>query len=54
MFESVDARTNIRTNGRQLESNPISSPRAFGSGKLIKQPFLPQQDGIKTREDTKD
>ena len=30
MFESVDA----RTDGRRLEYHPISSPGAFGSGKL--------------------
>ena len=30
MFESVDA----RNDGRRLEYHPISSPGAFGSGKL--------------------
>ena len=30
MSESV----NGRTDGRRLESHPISSPRAFGSGEL--------------------
>ena len=30
MFESVDR----RMNGRRLESHPISSSRAFGSGEL--------------------
>ena len=30
MFESVDA----RTDGRRLESHPINSRRAFGSGEL--------------------
>ena len=34
MFESVDARTNRRTDGRRLESHTISSPWAFGSGEL--------------------
>ena len=38
MFKSVNARTDGQTNarmeGRQLESHPLSSPRAFGSGEL--------------------
>ena len=34
MFESVDARTDAHTDGRQLESHTISSPWAFGSGEL--------------------
>ena len=36
MFESVDARTHGRTDGRRLESHTISSSRAFGSGALKK------------------
>ena len=35
MFESVNRCTDRRTGGRQLESKPISSPMAFGSGELI-------------------
>ena len=42
MSESVkagtDRPTNGRTDGRRLESHPISSPKAFGSGELIIQP----------------
>ena len=34
MFESVDARTHEHTDGRWLESHPISLFRAFGSGEL--------------------
>ena len=34
MFESVDARTDARTDGRRLESHTISSTWAFGSGEL--------------------
>ena len=38
MSESVNARTDGQTHGlmhrHQLESHPISSPRAFGSGEL--------------------
>ena len=34
MSESVNARTDGRTDGRRLESHHISSPRAFGSGEL--------------------
>ena len=32
MFESMDAKTHARTDGRRLESHPMSSPGAFGSG----------------------
>ena len=35
MFESVNRCTDRRTGGRQLESHPISSPMAFGSGEPI-------------------
>ena len=31
----MSERVNGHTNGRRLESHPISSPRAFGSGELI-------------------
>ena len=34
MSESVIGPTDARTNGRRLESHPISSPRAFGSGEI--------------------
>ena len=34
MFESVEGRSDGCTDGRRLESHPISSPRAFGSGEL--------------------
>ena len=34
MFESVDRRTDRRTDGCPLDSHPISSPWAFGSGEL--------------------
>ena len=32
MFESMDAQTHARTDGRWFESHPMSSPGAFGSG----------------------
>ena len=34
MSESVNKRTDGRTHGCRLESHPISSLRAFGSGEL--------------------
>ena len=34
MSESVKGRTDPRTDGRGLESHPVSSPRAFDSGEL--------------------
>ena len=36
MSESVNGPTNGQTHRRRLESHPISSPRAFGSGELKK------------------
>ena len=47
MSESVkawtDRPTHGRTDGRRLESHPISSPRAFGSGELKIQPKSPNK-----------
>ena len=34
MIESVDARADARTHGRQLESHTINSSWVFGSGEL--------------------
>ena len=34
MFEGMNRRTDGRRHGRRLESHPISSPGAFGSGEL--------------------
>ena len=34
MFESVDRLTDGQTDGRPLDSHPISSPYAFGTGEL--------------------
>ena len=36
MSERVNAQTDACTHGPRLESHPISAPRAFSSGELIK------------------